>query len=66
VAEVDIPEARAQVLLSLGEVMDRAGRPSEEATALREALELYERKGITPAAERVRKRLNQLEALSAT
>jgi hypothetical protein len=48
------------VLISLAEVLRRAHRPSEEADALREALDLYERKGISPAAERVRVRLDEL------
>ncbi|HSG13815.1 MAG TPA: AAA family ATPase [Gaiellaceae bacterium] len=65
-ADRDWPEGRAQVLLSLAEVLERAGRPSEEAAALREALALYERKGITPAVARVRARLDELEAASAT
>lgn len=64
--EQHLPEGHAQVLVSLAEVEHRAGRPAEEAAALREALELYERKGIKPAVERVRVRLNELEALSAT
>jgi class 3 adenylate cyclase/tetratricopeptide (TPR) repeat protein len=58
------PEGRAQVLVSLAEVERRAGRPAEEAAALREALELYERKGIKPAVERVRGHLDELEASS--
>jgi class 3 adenylate cyclase/tetratricopeptide (TPR) repeat protein len=60
------PEGHAQVLVSLAEVQRCAGRPAEEAAALREALELYERKGIRPAVESVRARLNELEALSTT
>jgi class 3 adenylate cyclase/tetratricopeptide (TPR) repeat protein len=64
--ELDWPEARAQVLVSLAEVLQRAAdRPTEEAAALREALDLYERKGIRPAIERVRARLDELEAVSA-
>jgi tetratricopeptide (TPR) repeat protein len=63
VAEEDWPEARAQVLVSLAEVQRRADRPSEEASSLREALDLYEHKGIRPAVERVRARLEKLEAL---
>jgi tetratricopeptide (TPR) repeat protein len=60
------PEAHTQVLVSLAEVERRARHHAEEAAALREALELYERKGIEPAVERVRERLCELEALSAT
>jgi class 3 adenylate cyclase/tetratricopeptide (TPR) repeat protein len=63
-ADQDWPEGRAQVLLSLAEVLDRADRPSEEAATLREALELYEHKGIKPAVERVQARLDELGAVS--
>jgi class 3 adenylate cyclase/tetratricopeptide (TPR) repeat protein len=62
----DILENRALMLVSLAEVERRAGLPAEEATTLREALELYERKGITPAVERVRARLDELEEAAAT
>ena len=65
-AEVDSPEIHAQALISVAEVLRRADRSSEEAATLREALDLYERKGITPAAERVRARLEELGALSAS
>jgi hypothetical protein len=54
------------VLVSLAEVERRAGRPAEEAAALREALELYQRKGIKPAVERVQARLDELGAASAS
>ena len=64
-AEVDWPEGRAQVLIALAEVLRRADRPSEEAAALREALDLYERKGIRPAVERVRARLKEVAAAPA-
>jgi class 3 adenylate cyclase/tetratricopeptide (TPR) repeat protein len=64
--EMDWPEGRAQVLVALAEVLRRADRPSEEAAALRDALDLYERKGIRPAVDRVRARLEEIEALSAT
>jgi tetratricopeptide (TPR) repeat protein len=57
------PEGRAQTLVSLAEVLRRADRSSEEAAALQEALDLYERKGIKPAADRVRTRLGELDAL---
>jgi tetratricopeptide (TPR) repeat protein len=60
------PEGRAQVLVSLAEVLHRADRASEEVVALREAFDLYERKGIRPAADRVRARIGELEAASAT
>jgi hypothetical protein len=53
------------VLISLAEVLRRGDQLSEEAATLREALDLYERKGIRPAAERVRARLDELEPLSS-
>jgi tetratricopeptide (TPR) repeat protein len=65
-AELDWPEARAQVLVSLAEVWRTADQPAEEATALGEALELYKHKGIKPAVERVRARLAELGTVSAT
>ncbi len=63
--EVDYLEGRAQALVSLAEVMRRAHRPSDEAAALRDALALYERKGIAPAVQRVRARLDEFEAPAA-
>ena len=65
-ATLGAPEIHAQALISLAEVLRRADRPPEEAATLREALDLYERKGIRPAAERVRARLEELEALSVS
>jgi len=65
-AKHDWPEGRAQVLVSLAEVLRAADLPSEEAAALRDALAAYERKGIKPAVERVRVRLEELEAVSAS
>jgi class 3 adenylate cyclase/tetratricopeptide (TPR) repeat protein len=64
-APLDAPEIRAQALVSLAEVLRSADRSPEEAATLREALDLYERKGIRPAAERVRDRLAKLAALPA-
>jgi len=61
----DWPEGRAQVLVSLAEVLHRAGRLAEETAALQEALELYQRKGIAPAAERVRAQLEGLGVVAA-
>ena len=63
---VDWLEGRAQVLVSLAEVHRAASRRADEADALRGALELYERKGIAPAVERVRSRLDELEAIAAS
>ena len=63
---VDWLEGRAQVLVSLAEVHRAADLRADEAAALRHALALYERKGIKPAAERVRSRLEELGAFAAS
>ena len=47
------------------EVLELAGRREEATTALREALDRYERKGALAPAERVRERLAALEPASA-
>ena len=63
-AELDEPEIHAQVLVSLAEVLRRAGQSSEEADALRRALDLYERKGNRPAAARLRAQLEEVAVTS--
>jgi class 3 adenylate cyclase/tetratricopeptide (TPR) repeat protein len=45
----------------LAEVLDAAGRREEAITALQEALDRFERKGIVPRVRRVRERLAALE-----
>jgi class 3 adenylate cyclase/tetratricopeptide (TPR) repeat protein len=65
-AQPDWLEGRALVLTSLAEVLARAGRTAEETEALQEAYALYERKGIVPATERVRARLDELAGASAS
>ncbi len=62
VSAVDSPEGRAQVLVALAEVCRAADRPAEEGGALRDALALYEHKGIKPAVKRVLLRLDEIEA----
>ena len=47
-------------LVALAEVGSLSGRPEDEATALREAIDLYERKGILMSAARARARLDSL------
>ena len=53
-------ELRARALADLAEVLRLAVRPEESRTVLEEALRLHERKGNLPAAERVRRRLDDL------
>jgi tetratricopeptide (TPR) repeat protein len=57
-------DMRAGALLDLGEVLELAGRPDDARRATREALHLYEKKGIVPLIERVRGRLAELEAVA--
>jgi class 3 adenylate cyclase/tetratricopeptide (TPR) repeat protein len=59
------PIVQANARLDLGEVLELADRREEAASALREALERYERKGALVPAEQVRERLATLEPASA-
>jgi hypothetical protein len=61
--ESDSPQMQAAALADLAEVLQTADRTAEAAAALRESLELYERKGIVPLVRRTRERLDALEAL---
>jgi tetratricopeptide (TPR) repeat protein len=54
-------DIRADALLDLGEVYELSGRPDDARRATREALDLYERKGIIPVIEQVRSRLAALD-----
>jgi class 3 adenylate cyclase/tetratricopeptide (TPR) repeat protein len=54
-------DIRADALLDLGEVYELSGRPDDARRAIREALDLYERKGVIPVIERVRSRLAALD-----
>jgi len=56
---------QGDALRDLAEVLELAGRREEATTALREALDRYERKGALAPAERVRERLAALEPASA-
>jgi class 3 adenylate cyclase/tetratricopeptide (TPR) repeat protein len=51
---------RGDALVDLGAVLDRAGRASEAATALRRAVALYQRKGNTVSAARANTTLERL------
>ena len=63
-AEGDELVARADVLIDLAEVLVLASRPEEAIPAVREAIELYERKGVAPAVGRARARVAELEAFT--
>jgi tetratricopeptide (TPR) repeat protein len=56
-ARTDHLEEQADTLLALAEVLRRAGRPAEAATAVRQAVGLYEQKGNTVLAGRAREAL---------
>jgi class 3 adenylate cyclase len=53
-AVTDLLDDRAQALADLAEVLRLGGRPEESATALEEAIHLYEQKGNIIAAEALR------------
>jgi tetratricopeptide (TPR) repeat protein len=63
--ETDSPRVQGDALFDLAEVLAAAGRNPEAASALREALELYERKQVVPLARRTRQRLAAVEPVSA-
>jgi tetratricopeptide (TPR) repeat protein len=52
----------ADSLADLGAVLEAAGKTSDAISALRSALEVYERKGIVPSAARTRATLARLES----
>jgi tetratricopeptide (TPR) repeat protein len=53
-ALTDLLDDSAQALADFGEVLRLRGRPQESATALEEAIDLYEHKGNVVAAEKLR------------
>jgi Flp pilus assembly protein TadD len=59
-ARTDEPNNRADVLMSLGEILQLASRPDEAAEAIAEALSLYEQKENVAPAERARALLEEL------
>jgi class 3 adenylate cyclase/tetratricopeptide (TPR) repeat protein len=63
--ETDSPRVQGDALSDLAEVLAAAGQNAEAASALREALELYERKQVIPLARRARERLAAVEPVSA-
>ncbi|MGN6797334.1 MAG: tetratricopeptide repeat protein, partial [Gaiellaceae bacterium] len=61
----DSPRVQGDALFDLAEVLAAAGRHAEAATALQEAIELYERKQVVPLARRARERLAAVEPVVA-
>ena len=61
-ASTDFLTHRGEAFLDLAEVLRLNGQPPEAETALRAALELYERKGDLVSAERARTRLEQVRS----
>jgi class 3 adenylate cyclase/tetratricopeptide (TPR) repeat protein len=55
-------EGQALALSDLAEVLRLANRPAEAAAALREAIEIYEKKGNVVMATKAGERLSELEA----
>jgi predicted ATPase/class 3 adenylate cyclase len=53
---------QAQSLVDHAEALEVVGRPREALDVAREALELFERKGIVPLIDRTKKRIARLEA----
>jgi class 3 adenylate cyclase/tetratricopeptide (TPR) repeat protein len=69
VAIIDRTDAhisRAEARLALAEVLRLSGRPREAADFVREAAELYERKGVVPAVDKAKTLLAELEAESSS
>jgi ATP/maltotriose-dependent transcriptional regulator MalT len=60
-AESDFLDAHGDMLMALAEVLGVAARPLEAATALEQAVQLYEQKGNVVSAARAR---SQLEAIA--
>jgi predicted ATPase/class 3 adenylate cyclase len=61
----DALETRGDALLALAEVLRVAGRPDDAASVVREALHLYEQKGVLPAVEKARALLSEAASSAA-
>jgi tetratricopeptide (TPR) repeat protein len=59
--QTDSPLFQADALYDLGEILEAAGRHEEAAASLRDALAVYEAKGVIPLARRTRARLADLQ-----
>jgi hypothetical protein len=57
----DDPVLKADARISLGEVLELAGKRAEAEQALESALELFETKGHVTGAAEVRRRLESLQ-----
>jgi class 3 adenylate cyclase/tetratricopeptide (TPR) repeat protein len=62
----DSPEWQADARIDSAEVEQLAGNPTQAATNLRKALDLYQRKGVTVLADRAQARLTELEQDAST
>jgi hypothetical protein len=60
-AESDFLDAHGDTLMALAEVLSVAARPREAATALEQAIQLYEQKGNVVSAAKAR---SELEAIA--
>jgi class 3 adenylate cyclase/tetratricopeptide (TPR) repeat protein len=58
--QTDSPLTQGNALIDLTQVLEAAGRPSEAAATLREAIGCYERKEVVPLAQRARAKLAAL------
>jgi tetratricopeptide (TPR) repeat protein len=58
--QTDSLALHANALVSRAEVLRLAGRTNEAASALEEAIRLYDRKGVLPQIERTRALLSEL------
>jgi class 3 adenylate cyclase/tetratricopeptide (TPR) repeat protein len=65
VASTDWLNLRGDAAIDLAEVLSLAGKREEEIVGLKQALELYERKGNVIMAQRTRTRLNDVQTSSA-
>jgi ATP/maltotriose-dependent transcriptional regulator MalT len=60
IGEAEEPDSQATAAADLGEVLIRVGKPQDAETALEQATFIYEAKGNVVAAERTRRRLEEL------
>jgi tetratricopeptide (TPR) repeat protein len=63
--QTDAPTFQADALYDLGQILEGAEQREEAAATFRDALAVYERKGIVPLARRARERLAALQLMQA-